>query len=105
MDGAVVEGEDGRAGKSQQNGGVGGDEKLGAPLGGAVNLRQQCQLPLGGEGRLRLVKQKNAGTAQPPLEQAHKAFPVGPVVIPLGGMPEVGILHLLGGNVVKALRP
>ena len=47
MDGAIVEGEDGRAGKSQQNRGMGGDEKLGAPLGGAVNLRQQCQLPLG----------------------------------------------------------
>ena len=57
MHGAAVHAEQGCAGQSRQDGGVGGQDELRPCLGQPVQLAQKGQLPLGGQGGLRLVRQ------------------------------------------------
>ena len=59
---------------------MGGDDQLGAGLHQPVELRQQGQLPGGGEGRLGLVQQVDALAPKPVVHQAEEALPVGLVV-------------------------
>ena len=57
MDRPVVEGEDGGARQPQEDGRMGDDKELSPGLGAGVDLPKEGQLPLGGQGRLRLVQQ------------------------------------------------
>ena len=69
MDGAVVEGEDGGARKAQQNGRMGDDKKLSPGLGAGVDFPKKRQLPLGGQGRLRLVQEINPAAPEVVLDR------------------------------------
>ena len=104
MDGAVIEGQDLRAGKAQQDGRMGGDDELSAAFGTAADLHEKGQLALGREGRFRFVQQIEASGAEAVLHQLQKALAVGFLVIVLGdssGTPAVFILFC--SNIIKTL--
>ena len=65
MDRPLPQQQDLPLGVSHQNGGVGGNQQLGASTHQPVNFRQQSQLPGGGEGGLRLVQQVDALSPEP----------------------------------------
>ena len=100
-------------GVGHQQGGVGGDDQLGAGLHQPVNFRQQGQLPGGGEGLPRARPAGRCLAPKPVVHQAEEALPVGLVVQGLAAVAlveavpglVVGQPVHLAGDVVEALRP
>lgn len=90
-----------------------GNDKLSAFLGQLMDQDQKGQLPLRGEGSLRLVQNIEAFFGKGSLHQGHKTFAVGLIV---EGLPaKTSVVDLRGHklpvlfrfrcNIVKALRP
>ena len=112
MHGAAVHAEQGCAGQSRQDGGVGGQDELRPCLGQPVQLAQKGQLPLGGQGGLRLVRQVQPAGTEVPLDQMQETLQVRLSVEAPAAVAGVEVLLRVavpvvlgpGGHVAEALR-
>src|SRR5918997_1746853 len=79
-DGGAVEAEDVGAGQSHQDGRVRGDDELRVLLGHPLEHREEGELALRRERRLRLVEQVEAAGDEARLEEAEEALAVRALV-------------------------